>query len=159
MHQIVQKIGYPTRSPNVLDASAIEEYYEGVHISNESYFDNTLAIAKFKSYREWSKLGKPTDRDEWLMTAVTVNVGSHNLLVYSELILAKAYYNPPGNEIVFPAGIMQPPIFYDPSLPPYISYGPFGSISGHELTHGTLNFLISRSEANVASIRLQRTSL
>ncbi len=47
----------------------------------------------------------------------------------------QAYYNPPGNEIVFPAGIMQPPIFYDPSLPPYISYGPFGSISGHELTH------------------------
>ncbi|KAL8993542.1 MAG: hypothetical protein Q9188_007305 [Gyalolechia gomerana] len=119
VHQIVQKIGYPTRSPNVLDASAIEEYYEGVHISYESYFGNTLAIAKFKSYREWSKLGKPTDRDEWLMTAVTVN----------------AYYNPPGNEIVFPAGIMQPPIFYDPNLPPYITYGPFGSISGHELTH------------------------
>ncbi|KAL8932397.1 MAG: hypothetical protein Q9211_006338, partial [Gyalolechia sp. 1 TL-2023] len=119
VHRIVQKIGYPTRSPNILDASAIQEYYEGVHVSNESYFDNTVAIAKFKSHREWSKLGKPTNRDEWLMTAVTVN----------------AYYNPPGNEIVFPAGIMQPPIFYDPSLPPYISYGPFGSISGHELTH------------------------
>lgn len=52
------------------------------------------------------------------------------------LIVTQAYYNPPLNEIVFPAGIMQPPIFYDPSLPSYISYGPFGSISGHELTHG-----------------------
>ncbi|KAL8927699.1 MAG: hypothetical protein Q9208_002114 [Pyrenodesmia sp. 3 TL-2023] len=119
VHQIVQKIGYPTKSPDVLDPEAIEKYYHGVHITNATYFGNSLNIAKFKSHREWAKLGKPTNRDEWLMTAVTVN----------------AYYNPPGNEIVFPAGIMQPPIFYDPSLPPYISYGPFGSISGHELTH------------------------
>ncbi|KAI4089474.1 MAG: hypothetical protein LQ344_005388 [Seirophora lacunosa] len=120
VHRIVQKIGYPTKSPNILDPQAIQEYYDDVHITNTTYFGNVLAIAKFKSRHEWAKLGKPTDRDEWLMTAVTVN---------------KAYYNPPGNEIVFPAGIMQPPIFYDPSLPPYISYGPFGSISGHELTH------------------------
>lgn len=119
VHRIVQKIGYPTKSPNLLDPVAIQRYYEDVRISNGTYFDNTLAIAKFKSRREWAKLGKPTNREEWLMTAVTVN----------------AYYNPSGNEIVFPAGIMQPPIFYDPSLPPYISYGPFGSISGHELTH------------------------
>ncbi|KAL8728940.1 MAG: hypothetical protein Q9166_005035 [cf. Caloplaca sp. 2 TL-2023] len=119
VHRIIQKIGYPTRSPDILDAMAIKNYYEGVQISNDSYFGNSLAIAQFDSRREWSKLGQPTNRDEWLMTAVTVN----------------AYYNPPGNEIVFPAGIMQPPIFYDPSLPPYISYGPFGSISGHELTH------------------------
>ncbi|KAL8826961.1 MAG: hypothetical protein Q9170_007205 [Blastenia crenularia] len=119
VHRIVQKIGYPTRSPNVLDASAILQYYQHVHISNTTYFGNSLALAQFDSHRKWSKLGKPTNRDEWLMTAVTVN----------------AYYNPPGNEIVFPAGIMQPPIFHDPSLPPYISYGPFGSISGHELTH------------------------
>lgn len=119
VHHIVQKIGYPTKSPDILDPSAIQKHYKNVHVSNTTYFGNNLAIAKFRSYREWSKLGKPTNRDEWLMTAVTVN----------------AYYNPPGNEIVFPAGIMQPPIFYDPSLPPYISYGPFGSISGHELTH------------------------
>ena len=46
-----------------------------------------------------------------------------------------AYYNPAGNEIVFPAGIMQPPVFYDPSLPQYLSYGAFGAISGHELSH------------------------
>ena len=46
-----------------------------------------------------------------------------------------AYYNPAGNEIVFPAGIMQDPVFYDPSLPQYLSYGSFGSVSGHELSH------------------------
>ncbi|KAL8687391.1 MAG: hypothetical protein Q9218_006423 [Villophora microphyllina] len=119
VHRIIQKIGYPIRNPDLMNALAIQKYYADVQVSNDSYFANSLAIAEFESRREWAKLGKPTDRDEWLMTAVTVN----------------AYYNPPLNEIVFPAGIMQPPIFYDPSLPPYISYGPFGSISGHELTH------------------------
>lgn len=136
VHRIVQKIGYPTRSPDLLNATAIQKYYEGVQISNDRYFANALAIAKFDSDREWSKLGKPTNRDEWLMTAVAVNVSYFGCFWRQELIKIQAYYNPPGNEIVFPAGIMQPPIFYDPSLPSYISYGPFGSISGHELTHG-----------------------
>lgn len=76
VHQIVQKIGYPTKSPDVLDPKAIEKYYDGVHITNATYFGNALAIAKFKSHREWAKLGKPTNRDEWLMTAVTVNVSN-----------------------------------------------------------------------------------
>ncbi|KAL8865286.1 MAG: hypothetical protein Q9174_006969, partial [Haloplaca sp. 1 TL-2023] len=137
VHRIVQKIGYPTKSPDILNASAIQKYYESVAISNNSYFANTLAVTRFDSHRQWSKLGKPTNRDEWLMTAVTVNVSEplFKAGVISHLPSLQAYYNPPGNEIVFPAGIMQPPIFYDASLPPYISYGPFGSISGHELTH------------------------
>lgn len=84
-----------------------------------AYFDNALSIAIFDTKREWSALGKPTNRDEWGMTADTVN----------------AYYNPAGNEIVFPAGIMQAPVFYDPSIPQYLSYGAFGSVSGHELSH------------------------
>ena len=46
-----------------------------------------------------------------------------------------AYYNPAGNEIVFPAGIMQAPVFYDPAIPQYLTYGAFGSVSGHELSH------------------------
>ncbi|KAL8997778.1 MAG: hypothetical protein Q9169_003027 [Polycauliona sp. 2 TL-2023] len=74
VHRIVQKIGYPTRSPDLLDSTAVKKYYEPVHITNDSYFGNALAVAKFDSHREWSKLGKPTDRDEWLMTAVTVNL-------------------------------------------------------------------------------------
>ena len=60
----------------------------------------------------WAALGKPVDRAEWGMTVPTVN----------------AYYNPPGNEIVFPAGIMQFPVF-DVSVPQYLSYGAFGSVS------------------------------
>lgn len=117
---IVQKIGYPTKSPNVMDPGDVENYYKDLDISSDSFFDNALAAAKFEVHREWSKLGKPTNRDEWDMTASTVN----------------AYYNPPGNEIVFPAGIMQPPTFYGPSAPLYLAYGAFGAVSGHELSHG-----------------------
>ncbi|KAL4897215.1 hypothetical protein BDV59DRAFT_190968 [Aspergillus ambiguus] len=116
---IVQKIGYPTRSPNVMDPADLENYYKDLTVSRDSFFDNALAAAQFDLHREWSKLGKPTNRDEWDMTAPTVN----------------AYYNPPGNEIVFPAGIMQPPTFYGPSAPLYLAYGAFGAVSGHELSH------------------------
>lgn len=117
---IIQKIGYPTKSPNVMDPRGIEKYYEALEVSNRTFFENQLAVAKFDLQREWSNLGKPTDRDEWDMSASTVN----------------AYYNPPGNEIVFPAGIMQPPVFYGPSAPLYLAYGAFGAVSGHELSHG-----------------------
>ena len=74
VHKISQKIGYPTKSPDILDASALQSYYESVNISNGAYFKNTLSVARFDVRREWSKLGKPTNRDEWFMTAVTVNV-------------------------------------------------------------------------------------
>ena len=76
------------------------------------------------------------------MTADTVNVGGLSLRACVALpwfLIAdthQAYYNPAGNEIVFPAGIMQAPVFYDPSVPQYLSYGAFGSVSGHELSHG-----------------------
>ncbi|EAW21324.1 M13 family metallopeptidase [Aspergillus fischeri NRRL 181] len=116
---IVQKIGYPTKSPNLMDPADIERYYHDLHISNETFFENEMAIAKFDLHRAWSKLGKPTDRNEWGMSAPTVN----------------AYYNPPLQEIVFPAGIMQPPVFYGPSAPLYLAYGAFGAVSGHELSH------------------------
>jgi endothelin-converting enzyme len=117
---IVQKIGYPTASPDIMNPEKLKDYYSGLVITNSTFFENNLNSAKFEIKREWSKLGKPTDRDEWGMTASTVN----------------AYYNPAGNEIVFPAGIMQAPLFYDPSVPQYLSYGAFGAVSGHELSHG-----------------------
>lgn len=119
---IVQKIGFPTKSPNVLDAQDVENHYRELDVSNTTFFENEVAVAKFDLHNEWSKLGKPTDRNEWDMTASTVN----------------AYYNPPGNEIVFPAGIMQPPTFYGPKAPLYLAYGAFGAVSGHELSHGML---------------------
>ncbi|RDW86811.1 M13 family metallopeptidase [Aspergillus mulundensis] len=116
---IVQKIGYPTKSPNVLDPGDVEKYYHNLSISNETFFENAIAVRKFAVENEWGKLGKPTNRDEWDMTTPTVN----------------AYYNPPGNEIVFPAGIMQPPVFWGSDAPLYLAYGAFGAVSGHELSH------------------------
>ncbi|KAE9987683.1 hypothetical protein EG328_001916 [Venturia inaequalis] len=115
---IIQKIGYPTASPNVLDPADLQKYYVNLTIG-DNFFENGRAIGKFGRDKSWSDLLAPVDRARWVMTAPTVN----------------AYYNPPGNEIVFPAGIMQTPVFGD-QLPEYVSYGSFGSVAGHELTHG-----------------------
>lgn len=142
VHNIIQKIGYPTKSPDIRDSAALEEYYADVNITSTAFFGNALSTTKFKIDREWSALGKPTNRDEWGMTADTVNVRYLTLrarvaplwVLIADTI--QAYYNPAGNEIVFPAGIMQAPVFYDPSIPQYLSYGAFGSVSGHELSHG-----------------------
>jgi len=125
VENIVQKIGYPTKSPNVTDPEDVKKYYQDLDVSEDSFFENEVAARRFELRNEWAKLGKPTNRDEWDMTAPTVN----------------AYYNPPGNEIVFPAGIMQPPAFYGPSAPLYLAYGAFGAVSGHELSHGMPDIL------------------
>jgi endothelin-converting enzyme len=118
VHNIVQKIGYPTKSPDIMDPSNLKSYYSSVNISSQGFFANALSVRRFAVGDEWSALGKPVDREQWGMTVPTVN----------------AYYNPPGNEIVFPAGIMQFPVF-DVNVPAYMSYGAFGSVAGHELSH------------------------
>ena len=118
VRNIVQKIGYPTSSPNIMDPADLQDYYAEVPISSEKFFGNALAVRRFDVKRDWSAFGKPVDRNQWGMTVPTVN----------------AYYNPPGNEIVFPAGIMQFPVF-SVDLPKYVSYGAFASVAGHELSH------------------------
>ncbi|KAE8452493.1 hypothetical protein EG329_000395 [Mollisiaceae sp. DMI_Dod_QoI] len=118
VHKIVQKIGYPTQSPDIMNPPSLQKYYKSINITPSTFFQNTLNMNRFDVARQWSSLGKPVDRNEWGMTVPTVN----------------AYYNPPGNEIVFPAGIMQFPVF-DVNVPQYLSYGAFGSVSGHELSH------------------------
>ncbi|PGH03741.1 endothelin-converting enzyme [Blastomyces parvus] len=118
VENIIQKIGYSTESPDVRSSEDLKEWYSGLTITS-AFFENRVNAKKFLSDRGWAKLGKPTDRAEWAMTMTTVN----------------AYYNPPGNEIVFPAGIMQRPLFFNPSLPKYLTYGAFGAVGGHELTH------------------------
>lgn len=118
VHNIVQKIGYPTESPNIMDPESLAAFYETVNISPDTYFANAVQMSAFDVSYMWSSLGKPVDRNRWDMTVPTVN----------------AYYNPPGNEIVFPAGIMQFPVF-DVDVPAYVSYGAFGSVAGHELSH------------------------
>ena len=103
------KIGYPDKWKD----------YSALNISRESYLKNVLAARRWASLDNISKFGKPIDRNEWVMTPPTVN----------------AYYNPPMNEIVFPAGIMQPP-FFDPKADDAVNYGGMGAVIGHEITHG-----------------------
>ncbi len=93
--------------------------YSRVTIARDDYLGNTVRSAQFESAREWAKIGKPLDRTEWDMTPPTVN----------------AYYDPQANEIVFPAGILQSPMF-DLSADDAYSYGAIGRVVGHELTHG-----------------------
>lgn len=73
VHNIVQKIGYPTKSPDIRDSQGLEKFYESVNISSSAFFENALSIAKFDIHNQWFALGKPTNRDEWGMTADTVN--------------------------------------------------------------------------------------
>ncbi len=103
------KIAYPDVWE---DLSAIE-------ITRESLFDNARNIREFRYREEIGRIGQPTDREEWGMTPQTVN----------------AYYNASFNEIVFPAGILQPP-FFDPAADPAVNYGGIGAVIGHEMGHG-----------------------
>jgi len=80
---------------------------------------NLLAAQQFEAKRQMSMIGKAPDRTEWGMSPPTVN----------------AYYNPQFNEIVFPAGILQPPQF-DPRVDDAVNYGAIGMVIGHEITHG-----------------------
>jgi len=93
-------------------------YYTLVKISKFEYFNNMLSASVSDVYKQWQQLGKRRDLDAWEMTPATVN----------------AYFNPPANEIVFPAGILRPP-FFNKDWPAYLSYGAFGQVASHELTH------------------------
>ena len=88
-------------------------------VERASFFRSVLAAGRYEVNRQLSKVGRPLDRGEWFMTPPTVN----------------AYYAPPRNEIVFPAGILQPP-FFDPEADEAANYGNIGATIGHEMTHG-----------------------
>ena len=103
------KIAYPDQWKDFSD----------VEISRDDLFANAQTMREFNYRDQISRLGKPTDREEWRMTPQTVN----------------AYYNPSFNEIVFPAGILQPP-FFDPAADPAVNYGGIGAVIGHEMGHG-----------------------
>ncbi|PYS69668.1 MAG: M13 family peptidase [Acidobacteria bacterium] len=105
----LNKIGYPDKWRD----------YSTLSIDRSSYVGNRLRVNQFNERRDWNKIGKPVDRMEWFMSPPTVN----------------AYYNPQINEIVFPAGILQPP-YFDASADDALNYGGMGSVIGHEMTHG-----------------------
>ncbi len=105
----LKKIGYPSKWKS----------YEDVTIDRDDFYGNMRRIARHDYQENVSKIGKPVDKTEWTMTPPTVN----------------AYYNPTYNEIVFPAGILQPP-FFNLEADDAINYGAIGLVIGHEMTHG-----------------------
>ena len=107
------KIGYPDTWKDY-SSLVIEKGPE-----KASYFANAVNAARFQVEEDIAKLGKPVDKKEWIMTPQTVNAG----------------YNPLFNEIVFPAGILQPP-FYNYKADEAVNYGGIGAVIGHELSHG-----------------------
>lgn len=105
---ITKKIGYPDKWRD----------YNQVAVAKDKYFENTVA-ANANNYRfQLDKLNKAVDRNEWFTTPSTVT----------------AYNNPPSNEIVFPAGILQPP-YFDNNADDALNYGGIGMVIGHEITH------------------------
>lgn len=109
--QFNAKIGYPDRWRS----------YEGLQFdeSGAKLVDNVRAGAAFEHDYQLAKIGKPTDRDEWVTTPQTVN----------------AFYNPVLNDITFPAAILQPP-FFDPAADAAENFGAIGAVIGHEIGHG-----------------------
>jgi len=109
LQSMANKIGYPDKWRD----------YRQLEIKRGDHMGNSLRARRFKFDRDLAKIGKPVDRQEWQMTPPTVN----------------AYYDPQKNDINFPAGILQPPLF-DPKSDAAPNYGNAGSTIGHELTHG-----------------------
>ena len=103
------KIGYPDKWRD----------YSALNVTRDSYVENLMHSARFSRRRQLNKIGQPVDRTEWAMTPPTVN----------------AYFNSLMNEIVFPAGILQPP-YFDPQADDAVNYGAIGAVIGHEMTHG-----------------------
>ena len=103
------KVGYPNKWKD----------YTNYKVTPESYFQNVHSAIRFENEIEMAKIGKPVDKEEWFMTPQTVN----------------AYYSPEMNEIVFPAGILQPP-FFNQNADDAVNYGGIGVVIGHEMTHG-----------------------
>ena len=108
LHAIRNKIGYPEHWRD----------YSTLEVKPDDYAGDVVRAYRFEDARQWHKLGKPVDLNEWGMTPPTVN----------------AYFNPQMNDINFPAGVLQPPL-YDPKLDDAPNYGNTGGTIGHELTH------------------------
>lgn len=109
LSRVTIKVGYPDKWRD----------YSAFHVERASFVENVFRGDEYEVHRDLDKIGKPVDRSEWGMTPPEVN----------------AYYNSSMNEIVFPAGILQPP-YFDAKVDDAINYGGIGAAIGHEITHG-----------------------
>jgi putative endopeptidase len=109
LHAVTNKIGYPDKWRD----------YSSLKLVRGDAIGNSLRANEFEFHRELDKIGKPVDHTEWQMTPPTVN----------------AYYDDQMNDINFPAGILQPPMF-EKNADDAVNFGAIGAVIGHELTHG-----------------------
>lgn len=109
LKQFTTKIGYPDKWKD----------YSSVTVKKDDLVGNVRRVVEFEYRYALKKLGGPVDRTEWYMSPQTIN----------------AYYNPLGNEIVFPAAILQPP-FFNLEADDAVNYGSIGAVIGHEISHG-----------------------
>ncbi len=109
LHTLIKKIGYPDKWRD----------YSTVSIVKNKYFENFISCLENEFSRKLVRINKPVDKTEWYMTPPTIS----------------AYYNAKYNEIVFPAGILQPP-YFNPAADDALNYGAIGIVIGHEMTHG-----------------------
>ncbi|MDD3179096.1 MAG: M13 family metallopeptidase [Opitutaceae bacterium] len=93
--------------------------YAALEINRDSYIENVRRAAEFETRRQLAKFGQPFDKTEWLITPQQVN----------------AYFQPSANQLVFLAGILQPP-YFDPTMDDAVNYGAIAAVIGHEMTHG-----------------------
>ncbi|HLI83732.1 MAG TPA: M13 family metallopeptidase [Bryobacteraceae bacterium] len=109
LHAITNNVGYPKKWRD----------YGKVAVARDDFYGNARRATEAAYERRLARIGKPTDKSEWNMTAPTVN----------------AFYSPLYNSINFPAGILQPP-FFDPKRDVAVNFGAIGAVIGHEMTHG-----------------------
>jgi putative endopeptidase len=109
LDKLVRKMGYPNKWKD----------YSTLEIRKDSYVQNIMRAGEYTFKETINRIGKPIDREFWFISPPTIN----------------AFYGPTINEIMFPAGIMQP-VFFNPAADDAVNYGAMGAVIGHELTHG-----------------------
>ena len=109
LDKLIRKMGYPDKWKD----------YTSLDIKKDAYVQNVIRASKYAFKENIKRIGQPIDRQYWFITAPTIN----------------AFYGPTINEIMFPAGIMQP-VFFNPEADDAVNYGSMGAVIGHELTHG-----------------------
>uniref|UniRef100_A0A0A9W738 Membrane metallo-endopeptidase-like 1 n=3 Tax=Lygus hesperus TaxID=30085 RepID=A0A0A9W738_LYGHE len=111
-----ERIGYPDLLTNTQE---LNSEYEWLNITDHQFLENVFNIFHYDARHNLQKFGKPVNKDKW----------------YTEPAIVNAFYNPNKNDIVFPAGILQP-LFYSQHFPKSLNYGGIGVVIGHEITHG-----------------------
>ena len=111
-----ERIGYPDYLENATELAA---EYGNISLSSDKFLENIFIILNMEAKKNFAKLGAPVNKDRWSTAPAVVN----------------AFYSPNKNDIVFPAGILQP-LFYSRHFPKSLNYGGIGVVIGHEITHG-----------------------